>query len=108
MTLYACAASHAAGFSCACSFALAMVNNGNKTAEIACDAACFTALLDGAKPVAKYAVTDLWSKEVETVEVITSSPTAAVAAEDGDGVGFSYSASVGPRGLSRIFKVTEA
>jgi hypothetical protein len=86
-----------------------MVNNGNKTAEIACDAACFTALLDGAKPASKYTVTDLWSKEVETVEVTASSPTAAAVAEgEGDGVGFSYSASVGPQGLSRIFKVTEA
>lgn len=36
------------------SFALAMVNNGNTTATVACDADCFTSLLDGAAPAAKY------------------------------------------------------
>ena len=72
-----------------------MVNNGNKTATVACDAACFTALLDGATPAAKYTVTDLWSKSEETV-IAT------------DAVGFRYSTSVPPQGASRIFKVTAA
>ena len=36
------------------SFALAMVNNGNTTATVACDAGCFASLLDGAAPAAKY------------------------------------------------------
>ena len=40
---------------------LALVNNANATATVACDAACFTALLDGATPAAKYTVKDLVS-----------------------------------------------
>lgn len=74
-----------------------MVNNGNKTATVACDAACFADLLAGATPAAKYIVKDLWSKTEETV---------ALAADAS--VGFTYSTSVPPQGASRIFKVTAA
>ena len=77
------------------SFALAMVNNGNNTATVACDAACFTSLLDGAKPAAKYTVKDLWSKTEETVVLAADSAA-----------GFSYSTSVPTQGASRLFNVT--
>lgn len=77
------------------SYALALVNNGNKTATIECDSACFTALLDGATASPKYTVKDLWSKAVEEVSAVADA-------------GFSYSAAVPPLGGSRIFKVTAA
>ena len=74
-----------------------MVNNGNETTTVGCDAACFTKLLDGATPATKYTVKDLWSKLEDTVL-----PDAEAA------VGFSYSTSVPPQGGSRIFKFTAA
>lgn len=72
-----------------------MVNNGNKTVTVGCDKQCFTALLDGAAPAARYTVKDLWSKSEDTV-VLTNDAA----------IGFSYSTSVPPQGGSRIFKVT--
>ena len=71
------------------------MNNAAANATVTCDAACWTALLDGAAPAAKYTVRDLWAKTEDTV--VTTADA-----------GFSYGASVTPAGGSRLFRVSAA